>query len=315
MVGMEHSIERGKVHYKWDNSLPPAVEIESGDVVHFETDEVTDGQIKPGAPAAALTSLDFDRLYPLAGPVFVKGAQPGDVLEVEMLELRPLEWGWTGLIPGLGLLAEDFPDPYIRYFDLSNGTDTALGDHVRIPLQPFCGTMGVATDEPGQHAVLPPTKGAGNIDTRHLNVGAKLYLPVFVPGGMFSAGDCHATQGDGEVCVTGIECPMAFALRFKVVKDISIKPWRYHFQTPPGPLQEKSDAKGYFACTALGPDLMENARNAVRDLIDWLGSTHSLSREDAYVLCSLAADLKISQIVDQPNWGVSAYMSLAVFKN
>jgi len=315
MVGMEHSIERGKVHYKWDNSLRPAVEIESGDVVHFETDEVTDGQIKPGAPASALTSLDFDRLYPLAGPVFVKGAEPGDVLEVEMLELRPLEWGWTGLIPGLGLLAADFPDPYIRHFDLSNGSDTALGDHVRIPLQPFCGTMGVATDEPGKHDVLPPTKGAGNIDTRHLNVGAKLYLPVFVPGGLFSAGDCHGTQGDGEVCVTGIECPMAFALRFKVLKGITIKPWRYHFQTPPGSLQAQSDAKGYFACTALGPDLMENARNAVRDLIDWLGSAHSLSREDAYVLCSLAADLKISQIVDQPNWGVSAYMSLAVFKN
>src|SRR5712692_738123 len=141
MVSTEHSIERGKVHYKWDNSLQPAVEIEARDVVHFETEEVTDGQIKPGSPASALTSLDFSRLYPLAGPVFVKGARPGDVLEVEMLELRPLEWGWTGLIPGLGLLAEDFTDPYIRYFDLSNGENTALGDKVRIPLQPFCGKI------------------------------------------------------------------------------------------------------------------------------------------------------------------------------
>ena len=314
MVGREHSIERGKVHYKWDNSLPAVVEIEAGDVVHFETEEVSDGQIKPGSPASALTSLDFSRLYPLAGPVFVKGAQPGDVLEVEMLELRPLEWGWTGLIPGLGLLAEDFPEPYIRHFDLSDGESTALGDTVRIPLQPFCGTMGVATDEPGQIDVLPPTKGAGNIDTRHLNVGAKLYLPLFLPGGMFSTGDCHGTQGDGEVCVTGIECPMAFSLRFNIVKNRTVKPWRYQFQTPPGSLQPRSDIKGYFATTALGPDLMENARNAVRDLIDWLGMEHGLSREDAYVLCSLAADLKISQIVDQPNWGVSAYLSLAVFK-
>jgi len=232
---------------------------------------------------------------------------------VEMLELRPLKWGWTGLIPGLGLLAEDFPEPYIRHFDLSDGESTALGDKVRIPLQPFCGTMGVATDEPGQIDILPPTKGAGNIDTRHLNVGAKLYLPVFVPGAMFSAGDCHGTQGDGEVCVTGIECPMAVSLRFNIIKNRTIKPWRYQFQTPPGSLQPRSDTKGYFATTALGPDLMENARNAVRDLIDWLGQEHGLSREDAYVLCSLAADLKISQIVDQPNWGVSAYLSLAVF--
>jgi len=314
MAKKEHSIERGKVHFKWDNALQPAVEVDPGDVVHFETEEVTDGQIQPDSPASALTSLDFNRLYPLAGPVYVKNAEPGDVLEVEMLELRPLEWGWTGLIPGLGLLAEDFPDPYIRHFDLTNGKTTNLGNKIQIPLQPFCGTMGVATDEVGEHDVLPPTKGAGNIDTRHLNVGSKLYLPIFVRGGMFSAGDCHGTQGDGEVCVTGIECPMAFTLRFNVIKNLRIKPWRYQFVTPPGSLQSQSDTKGYFATTALGPDLMENAKNAVRDLIDWLQSQHGMSREDAYVLCSLAADLKISQIVDRPNWGVSAYMSLAVFK-
>nr|MDQ6922122.1 acetamidase/formamidase family protein [Candidatus Dormibacteraeota bacterium] len=173
--------------------------------------------------------------------------------------------------------------------------------------------MGVATDDPGPIDVLPPTKGAGNIDTRHLNVGARLYLPVFVPGAMFSAGDCHAAQGDGEVCVTGIECPMAFSLRFDVRKGDSLRPWSYQFQTPPGPLQPKSDERGYFATTALGPDLMENAQNAVRDLIQWLGREHGLSREDAYVLCSLAADLKISQIVDRPNYGVSAYLTLSVF--
>jgi acetamidase/formamidase len=309
----EHVLERGKVHYKWDNSLAPAIEVDPGDVVHFETQEVTDGQVTPGCPASALASIDFARLYPLAGPVFVRGAEPGDVLEVEMLELRPLEWGWTGILPGLGLLAEDFTEPYIRHFDLSNGRDAPLREDIRIPLQPFCGTMGVATDEPGQHDVLPPTKGAGNIDTRHLNVGAKLYLPVFLPGGMFSAGDCHAAQGDGEVCVTGIECPMAFTLRFGLRKERGLKPWRYQFVTPPGPLQPRYDEKGYFACTALGPDLMENAKNAVRDLIEWLVVEKDLSREDAYVLCSLAADLKISQIVDQPNFGVSAYLAMSVF--
>ncbi|PZR91747.1 MAG: acetamidase [Candidatus Nephthysia bennettiae] len=306
-------MERGKVHYKWDNSLPPEIEIAAGDIVHFETDEVTDGQIKPGSDHSALTQLDFDRLYPLAGPVYVRGAEPGDVLEVEMLTLRPLEWGWTGLIPGLGLLSEDFAEPYIRHFDLSNGEYTELRHDIRIPLQPFCGTMGVATDDPGPIDVLPPTKGAGNIDTRHLNVGTRLYLPVFVPGALFSAGDCHAAQGDGEVCVTGIECPMAFSLRFDVKKGQSLRPWSYQFQTPPGPLQPKNDERGYFATTALGPDLMDNAKNALRDMIQWLGREHGLSREDAYVLCSLAADLKISQIVDQPNYGVSLYLALSVF--
>jgi acetamidase/formamidase len=310
----EHVLERGRVHYKWDSSLPPAIEIEPGDIVHFETEEVTDGQVTPGCPASDLGSIDFSRLYPLAGPVFVRGAEPGDLLEVEMLSLRPLGWGWTGIIPGLGLLAEDFTEPYIRHFDLTNGEYAELREDVRIPLQPFCGTMGVATDDPEPLPVLPPTKGAGNIDTRHLNVGTKLYLPVFQPGAMFSAGDCHAAQGDGEVCVTGIECPMAFSLRFGVVKERRAKPWRYQFVTPPGSLQPRSDERGYYACTALGPDLMENARNAVRDLIEWLHVEHELSREDAYVLCSLAADLKISQIVDQPNWGVSAYLALSVFQ-
>ncbi|HZU16080.1 MAG TPA: acetamidase/formamidase family protein [Candidatus Dormibacteraeota bacterium] len=309
----EHVVERGKVHHRWDNSLPPVVEIEPGDVVHFETDEVSDGQITPGCPASRLAEIDFARLYPLAGPVFVKGAEPGDALVVEMLELRPLEWGWTGILPGLGLLAEDFTEPYIRHFDLRNGRYAELRSDIRIPLQPFCGTMGVATDEPGQHEVLPPTKGAGNIDTRHLNVGARLYLPVFVPGAMFSAGDCHAAQGDGEVCVTGIECPMAFTLRFDLEKGRGPRPWSYRFVTPPGSLQPASDERGYLAVTALGPDLMEDAKSAVRDLIGWLVREKGLSREDAYVLCSLAADLKISQIVDRPNWGVSAYLALSVF--
>jgi acetamidase/formamidase len=315
MAGREHVLERGRVHYKWDNSLPPAIEIEPGDIVHCETEEVTDGQVRPGSPASVLTSLDFDRLYPLAGPIFVKGAEPGDVLEVEILSLKPLEWGWTGIIPGLGLLSEDFTEPYIRHFDLTNGVSAALRDDIHIPLAPFCGTMGVATDEPGQHMVLPPTKGAGNIDTRHLTAGTKLYLPVFVPGALFSAGDCHAAQGDGEVCVTGIECPMAFSLRFDVRKGRSLPPWRYQFITPPGPLQPKSDERGYFVSSALGPDLMTNAKNAVRGLIDWLEVEHQLSREDAYILCSLAADLKISQIVDAPNWGVSAYLALSVFRD
>jgi len=174
-------------------------------VVHFDTEEVTSGQLKQGDPASKLASLDFDKLYPLGGPVFIKDAEPGDALEVEILALRPGSWGWTALLPGLGLLASDFPDPYVRYFELGNRTSAELRQDIHIPIAPFCGTMGVATDEPGPHAVLPPTKGAGNIDTRHLTAGTKLYLPVFVKGGMFSAGDCHAAQGDGEVCVTGIE--------------------------------------------------------------------------------------------------------------
>jgi acetamidase/formamidase len=309
----EHTLDKSKVHHKWDQRNPPAIEIESGDTVHFETVEVTNNQVTPGCDAAALTNIDFAQLYPLAGPVFVKDAKPGDILEVEILRLQTLDWGWTGLIPGLGLLAEDFTAPYIRHFDLRNGRTAPLRDDIQIPIEPFCGTMGVATDDEGALDVLPPTKGAGNIDTRHLTAGTRLRLPVYVDGALFSAGDCHAAQGDGEVCVTGIECPMRFTLRFNVVKGRSLPPWRYEFVTPPGSLQPRSDAKGYFVHSALGPGLMTNAKNAVRGVIDWLVREKNLSREDAYVLCSLAVDLKISQIVDVPNWGVSAYLALSVF--
>ena len=313
LAAREHHVRKDQIHYKWDKSNRPAVEVEPGDLVHFETEEVTSGQISKGDPATRLTELDFNKLYPLGGPVFVRGAEPGDVLEVDIVDLKPGAWGWTGLIPGLGLLAADFPDPYIRYFDLGDRKTAELRKDIQIPIVPFCGTMGVATDADGPVDVLPPTKGAGNIDTRHLTAGTKLYLPVYVQGALFSAGDCHGAQGDGEVCVTGIECPMSFSLRFQVIKGGNMRPWFFHFVTPAAPLQPKSAAGGYHCVTALGPDLMENAQNAVRDTIGWLAREKSLSREDAYVLCSLAGDLRISQIVDQPNWGVSFYLSLSVF--
>src|SRR3984893_13812547 len=118
----EHTIPRETFHYKWDNSLPPAVESAAGAVVRFDTEEVTSGQLKQGDPAAKLRSLNFDKLYPLGGPVCVKGAEPGDVLEVEILKLQPGSWGWTALLPGLGLLAADFPDPYVRYIKLGSRT-------------------------------------------------------------------------------------------------------------------------------------------------------------------------------------------------
>ena len=309
----EHTVDPLRVHYKWDNSIPPALTIQPGDTVHFETEEVSGGQIKWGDPASGLTELDPDRFYPLSGPIYISGSQPGDALVIDILELTPEQWGWSAIFPDSGLIPEDFPDPYIRYFDLTNARSTELVPGVEIPLQPFCGTMGVATDETGQFEVLPPTKGAGNIDTRHLTAGARLYLPIYVAGALFSVGDCHAAQGDGEVCVTGIECPMRFSLKFDVVSAGAPDPWTYNFLTPPGSLQPASDHGGYFATTTIGPDLMNIAKGAIRNMIRWLQVEHGMGREDAYILCSLAADLKISQIVDAPNWCVSAYLPLTVF--
>ncbi|HEY3054121.1 MAG TPA: acetamidase/formamidase family protein [Thermoanaerobaculia bacterium] len=144
MTGRDHSLDKRKVHHKWDKSIPPAIAIKSGDTVHCETAEVTNNQITPGCPASALGAIDFSQLYPLAGPIFIEGAEPGDILEVDILRLEPLQWGWTGIIPGLGLLSEDFAQPYIRHFDLTNRFTAPLRDDIQIPIQPFCGTMGVA---------------------------------------------------------------------------------------------------------------------------------------------------------------------------
>lgn len=306
-----HVLPPERVHYKWNKDLPPALEVDPGDIVTCRTKDVTDGQVTPGCDASVLASINFDRIYPLAGPISVRGAAPGDALEVEILDLRPLDWGWTGIIPTLGLLAEDFPGPYIRHWDLSDGHTTRMRDDLIIPLQPFCGVMGVEPAEPGEHFVLPPGPFGGNMDIRHLNRGTRLLLPVQVPGALFSAGDCHAAQGDGEVCVTGIECPMEFTLRFGVRKGLSIP--APQFQTP-GPLTPRHDALGYYATTGVGPDLMQCTKDAVRAMIVHLGRTYGLSPEDAYVLCSVAVDLKISEVVDAPNWIVSAYLPLSIFK-
>jgi acetamidase/formamidase len=310
----EHVLEPSRVHYSWSAAHPPALEIDPGDVVHCRTDEVSGGQIRPGSPASAITEIDFGRVYPLAGPIYVRGAEPGDTLEIEILSLKALDWGWAGILPGLGLLDQDFTAPYIRHFDLSNGRTTALRSDIHIPIQPFLGTMGVATADAGEQPVMPPTAGGGNIDTRHLGVGTRLRLPIFVPGALFSAGDGHAAQGDGEVSVTAIEAPMAFSLRFGIIKE-TIRPSSYSFRTPPGSLTPQADVAGYQVFSSLGPDLLENAQNAVRDMIGWLGREHDLGREDAYLLCSCAGDLKISQIVCRPNFGVSFYLPLSVFSS
>ena len=150
------------------------------------------------------------------------------------------------------------------------------------------------------------------MDIRQLNEGSTLLLPVQVAGALFSAGDCHAVQGDGEVCVTGIECPMSFSLRFNVRKGAHLPSPQFIVRRTPVSAHDRS---GYFATTGIGPDLMENARNAVRRMIDWLTTRHGLSPEDAYILCSVAGDLKISEIVDRPNWIVSFHMPLSIFRD
>jgi acetamidase/formamidase len=306
-----HYFPSDQVHFTWDAGTAPVITVDSGDTVVVHTRDVSDDQIGPDSTADVIAELNWDRVYPLAGPIAVNGAQPGDTLAVEILDLHTQGWGWTAVLPGFGLLPDDFPDPYLRIFDLTAGDVTWLGDNVAIPIDPFMGTMGVCPAGASAVPVMPPGPFGGNLDTRQLTRGTTLYLPVQVEGALFSCGDAHAAQGDGEVCVTGIESPMYGALRFTLLKDRPIPAPQY--QTA-GPLAPRVADSAWYGTTGVGPDLYVGAQEAVRAMIDYLSSHHGLSPEDAYVLASLAVDLRISEVVDAGQYVVSALLPLAIFR-
>jgi acetamidase/formamidase len=309
-MAQTHYFPTDQVHFTWDTGHEPVITIADGDTVVIETRDVSDNQIGPDSDASVIDGLDWDRVYPLAGPIRVEGAEPGDTLAVEILDLRTRGWGWTAILPGLGLLADDFPDAYLKIFDIANGQFAFFGDEVAIPLTPFMGTMGVCPADASAVAVMPPGRFGGNMDTRQLVRGTTLYLPVEVEGANFSTGDAHGCQGDGEVCVTGLEAPMYASLRFYVEKGRALPAPQY--RTAPGPLTPRVDGGAFYGTTGVGPDLYENAQNAVRAMIDHITGITSLSPEDAYLLCSLCVDLKISEIVDAGQYIVSAVLPEAV---
>ena len=308
-----HTIHRAHHHFGWNNAFAPRIRIAPGESVEFETVDASGGQLTQDSTAADLPALDFARVNPVTGPVHIDGAAPGDAVKVTLLSFTPSGWGWTANIPGFGLLADQFPAPALHAwrYDAAAMTPALYGPGGRVPLRPFAGTIGLAPAEPGLHSVVPPRRVGGNLDIRDLTAGAELYLPVEVAGGLFSVGDTHAAQGDGEVCGTAIESPMTVAARFELIKGANLPSPRF---TTPGPVTRHIDAKGYDATTGIGPDLMEAARAAVSGMIDLLSRRHGMAPVEAYMLCSVAGDLRISEIVDQPNWVVSFYFPRQVLE-
>jgi acetamidase/formamidase len=310
-MGRTHYCPTDRVHFTWDTGNEPLLTIADGDVVVFETRDVSDDQIGPNSDTSVIASLDWDRVYPLAGPVYVEGAAPGDTLAIELLDLHTKGWGWTAILPGLGLLSEDFTEPYLRVFDLTRGDVTSFREDILIPLTPFMGTMGVCPAGASAQPVMPPGTFGGNLDTRQLVRGTTLFLPVQVEGALFSTGDAHGCQGDGEICVTGLESPMYAAMRFTLQKGRTLPSPQY--RTAPGPLTPAVDSGAFYGTTGIGGDLYAGAQDATRAMIDHLVASHGLSPEDAYVLCSLVVDLKISEIVDAGRYVVSAVLPESIF--
>lgn len=293
-------------HHGWDRSRPPIVEVAPGDEVELTLADCFDGQLGPDAVADDVGRLDLDRANPLTGPIRVLGAQPGDVLAIEVLEVVPGPVGWTTLIPGFGLLADDFPDPHVVASTIATEV-IRFGRFAELPPHPFLGTVGLAPAAEGPHSVLPPRRVGGNLDCRELRPGATLLLPVEVEGGLLSVGDPHATQGDGEVCGTAVETTATAYLRLDLRHDLALSAPQIEL-----PCDQVGVTGACHLTTGVGPDLYAGAQDATRAMIEFLGARYGLDPPDAYALCSVAGNLRIHEVVDAPNWVVGLELDTSV---
>jgi acetamidase/formamidase len=311
MPTQQHFLDASIVHYEWNNAIPPRLEINAGDTVVFETRDASDEFYNPNSTHEDVMRRVF-KGHPLTGPVRIRDAKPGDVLAVEIVDIAPrASFGWTNVRPGRGLLPEsEFSKPFLQIWDVSDGKFArglrTMRD-IAVPLAPFPGVMGVALDDMGSHNTAPPRKNGGNMDIKQLTAGTTVFLPVWVDGALFSVGDAHGAQGDGEVCITAVEMNARMTLKLLPGGNLTEPQLR-----TTGSVAHVSHGPHY-ATTAHGPDLYQNARQAVRHMIDHLVRHRGLTREEAYILCSVAVDLKISEIVDAPNWIVSAFLPERVF--
>lgn len=226
---------------------------------------------------------------------------------VEILSMEMESWGWTAIIPGFGLLADEFGEPHLRISRVTSHYAELLPG-LRVPLCPFIGTIGVALAEAGDHSIVPPSNQGGNMDIRHITPGSRLWIPVAVKGALLSAGDTHSAQGDGEVCGTAVETASEVTLRVELVKNRQlISPM---VETHPASLRSGRA----WAVTGIGPDLWEAARMATRQMIALISAQTGLSSQDAYMVASIAGDLKVSEIVDAPNWVVSMHLDKEILE-
>ena len=349
-------------HNRWHPDIPPVIAVEPGEEVVLETRDASDGQIKPDMSASDLVHVDTKVTHPLTGPVFINGASPGDLLEIEYLDIVAQPRGWTRMRPGAGFLRDLFPDYYLMHWEIQDGWATSAQlPGVRIPNGSFMGTAGIAPSMaqlkiwtqreadlcargglasmpdaesavPGKEPIAseglrtqPPRENCGNVDAKQLTKGSRLLIPVNVDGALYSLGDAHFAQGDSECCVTGIEMEATAVVRFRILKGEAAR-WNIRWPRFAHP--------GYFASpewavprnfiatmgipvredgTQEGEDLTLAARNALLNMIALLRE-RGWSKEQAYVICSVAVDLKVTNIVDLPNVTVSAFLPEDIFQ-
>ncbi len=348
-------------HNRFHPDIPPILEVDEGEEVALETRDGVDGQLGPGATAASMGAMDAGAIHPLTGPVLVKGARAGDLLEIEFVDILPQPHAFTAIVPGLGFLRDLYTTPYLVHWRIDGGWATSPElPGVRIPGAPFMGVSGVAPSReqvsawarrehellnrgglvmapdpggavPGRGPAateglrtIPPRENGGNMDVKQLTKGSTLVLPVAVEGALFSVGDGHFAQGDGEVCVTAVEMGATAVVRFRVRKGAAGRGLRgprfshRDYFAPP----EWAAPRRFIAATGMpiredgvneGENLTLACRNALLNMIDLL-QERGWSREQAYVISSVAVDLRISNVVDVPNYVVSALLPEAIFQ-
>jgi acetamidase/formamidase len=355
------------MHNRFNQDIPAAFTVREGEAVQFLCRDALDiGTAARTLTPGGILTLDLAKIHPLTGPVSIEGAEPGDLLEVEVVDVAPLvDFGYVTIGPALGIFGSLQPDihapfhqfteasqlsdpvagkipgvipedqpfnsgaPFVQIFTFNKGQNTGFASFVgkdtgrkaQIPIAPFMGVYGVAPLRKGMYRTIPPNVSGGmggNTDIKQFTKGSKLYYPVYVNGAKFSVGDGHMAQGDGEVCVTAIETLMSVTCRFKVIKNTIIEsPQAIVPAADPttAGLTKEMLAKGFYHTTGVGPDLMADAKQAVRAMIEWLVRDQGLSLHEAYAICSVAGDLKISEIVDVPNWVVSMTVPRGIFES
>jgi formamidase len=347
----------GTGHNRWHPDIPAIVTVQSGDEIVLHTRDALDGQITRSSTPADVADLDIALVHPLTGPVYLAGAQPGDVLAIEMLEVTTGSFGFTVQSPGFGFLREDFSVPFLARWDIVDSLATSPDvPGVAIPGHPFMGTIGVAPSrelldralareqvlydaggfvdlpEPGGAVphdpaiaaealrTIPPRENAGNIDIKQLTAGSTLRIPVGVEGALLSAGDAHFAQGDGEACGQAIEVRATLRARLTLHPrgELTGPAQGLHFQGAAvasiGPYYATTGTCIERDGTNRSEDVTLAARNALRAMIEHLTSEYGYSPEQAYTICSVAVDLKVSQVVDLPNVVVSAFLPLGIFR-
>ncbi|MEM4066628.1 MAG: acetamidase/formamidase family protein [Candidatus Micrarchaeaceae archaeon] len=286
------------LHAKWSGELKPIENISDGESFKVIIPDSSTKQIKKNFTDEDLKMVDSSKFDMAVGPLYVEGAKPGDLLEITLEKIKTADWGWSAILEDFGLLKGEFPKKLVIW-EISNGFATSKRrgflEGIRIPTDPFLGVIGTAPGS-GEFSMIPPQYFGGNMDNRLIREGSVLYLPVSREGGLVSFSDPHASQGDGEVCGTAIETSATVTASINIVRGKKIR-------NPRIVSWERIEGE-VLVTQSFSPDLHEAAKNAVSEMIQVL-TERGFGRDEAYVLCSVAGNLRINEIVDEPNFGVS----------